>query len=125
MKLPIIIIAAFLTACAAPIADQKLPKDHCYEIRKQVETCKELLRLGKVKHCECTTQTSEPRDYHAPVAELPGGSDGGGVKEPPKPDLPPHDHNDGHGHDDDADLHPGQPHDPADGPDHTPEKYDD
>ena len=110
--LPIIIIAASLTACAAP--------DRCWTERETIKTCVELRKTDPRIRCECTTSTSEPRDK-APVAELPGGSDGGGVKEPPKPDLPLHDHNDGHGHDDDADLHPGQPHDPADGPDHTPE----
>ena len=73
-RFPILALLA-LTACATP--------DHCWTERETIKTCVELRKLDPRIHCECTTQTSEPSDYHAPVAELPGGQDGGGVKVDP------------------------------------------
>lgn len=87
MKLLPIIIAASLTACATP--------DHCWTERETIKTCVELRKTDPRIHCECTSATSEPRQMTAaPVAELPGGSDGGGVKVDPPPED---DHSEGRG----------------------------
>ena len=89
-RLPLLALLA-LTACAAP--------DHCYTIRAETADCIAKHKANPSYHCECTSTTSEPRDYHAPVVP------------PPKVDdpvvIPPVDHDD---HSED--------------PDRDPEKYD-
>ena len=88
MKLLPIIIAASLTACAAP--------DRCWTERETIKTCVELRKTDPRIRCECTSTASEPRDA-APAPVVP----------PPKVDdpvvIPPVDHDD---HSEDPDRDP-------------------